>query len=189
MARICVFTGSSSGKDPRFEAGARAFGSLIAARGHGLVYGGGKVGLMGAVAQAALARGGEVTGVIPRFMDVREVAHKGLTSLEWVDSMHARKARMAELSDAFVALPGGWGTLDELFEILTWAQLGLHAKPVALLNLEGFFDPLLSYLEAAKAAGFVREQHHDLLHVASNPEALLHHLENFRPSSLHSKWA
>jgi uncharacterized protein (TIGR00730 family) len=189
MARICVFTGSSSGKDPRFDAGARAFGSLIAARGHGLVYGGGKVGLMGAVAQAALAGGGEVTGVIPRFMDVREVAHKGLTSLEWVDSMHARKARMAELSDAFVALPGGWGTLDELFEILTWAQLGLHAKPVALLNLEAFFDPLLSYLEAAKAAGFVREQHHDLLHVASNPEALLHHLENFRPSSLHSKWA
>lgn len=188
MARICVFTGSSSGCDPRFEEGARAFGALLAGRGHGLVYGGGSVGLMGALAQAVLEAGGHVTGVIPRFMEAREVAHRDLSALEWVDSMHARKARMAELSDAFVALPGGWGTLDELFEILTWAQLGLHEKPVAMLNLEGFFDPLLTFLRGAQEAGFVREGHHMLLHVTSDPQALFEHLENFRPSPLHSKW-
>jgi uncharacterized protein (TIGR00730 family) len=188
MARICVFTGSSAGHDPGFQAGARAFGALLAERGHGLVYGGGRVGLMGTVAQAVVDGGGEVIGVIPRFMEAREVAHHGLAALEWVDSMHARKARMAELSDAFVALPGGWGTLDELFEILTWAQLGLHQKPVALLNLAGFFDPLLQYLDSARAAGFVREAHHGLLHVAAAPGALLDHLGNFRPTPPHSKW-
>ena len=189
MACICVFTGSSSGRDPCFAEGTRAFGAALAARGHGLVYGGGRVGLMGILAESVLAGGGEVTGVIPRFMEVREVAHVGLSRLEWVDSMHERKARMAELADAFVALPGGWGTLDELFEILTWAQLGLHGKPVALLNLGGFFDPLLEYLRRAVDAGFVREPHHALLHVAQEPANLLDHLENFRPSSLHSKWA
>ena len=189
MAQICVFTGSSGGRDPRFEAGARAFGAGLAARGHGLVYGGGKVGLMGAVAEAVLAGGGPVLGVIPRFMEVREVAHTGLSRLEWVDSMHARKARMAERADAFVALPGGWGTLDELFEILTWAQLGLHRKPVALLNLEGFFDPLLKFMGQAVAAGFVREAHHGLLHVDREPLSLLAHLETVRPSEPPSKWA
>ncbi len=188
MAQICVFTGSSSGRDPSFEAGARDFGGRLAARGHGLVYGGGRVGLMGILAQAVLAGGGEATGVIPRFMEVKEVAHTGLTRLEWVDSMHARKARMAELADAFVALPGGWGTLDELFEILTWAQLGLHQKPVALLNLGGFFDPLLEFLRAAVDAGFVRAAHHAFLHVEEDPESLLIKLTNFQPSSLHSKW-
>lgn len=189
MARICVFTGSSEGRDPRFAAGARAFGAALAAGGHGLVYGGGRVGLMGLVAQAALDGGAEVLGVIPRFMEAREVAHLGLTKLEWVDSMHARKARMAELADGFVALPGGWGTLDELFEILTWAQLGLHAKPVVLLNLEGFFDPLLAHLRTTAEAGFVRDTHHALLQVAGDPAGALKFLENFRPSPLHSKWA
>lgn len=189
MARICVFTGSSTGRDPCFEAGTRAFGALLAARGHSLVYGGGRGGLMGTLAQTVLEGGGEVTGVIPRFMEAREVAHTGLSALEWVDSMHARKARMAELSDAFVALPGGWGTLDELFEILTWAQLGLHAKPVAILNLAGFFDPLLEYLRTAMEAGFVRETHHSRLHVTGDPESLLDHLENVRPSPPPSKWA
>ena len=188
MARICVFTGSSPGLDPRFAEGARAFGELMAARGHGLVYGGGRVGLMGIVAEAVLAGGGEVMGVIPRFMEGKELANPGLSALEWVDSMHARKARMAELADAFVALPGGWGTLDELFEILTWAQLGLHAKPVALLNLAGFYDALLAHLEATRTAGFVREPQGGLLQVSADPEALLEHLENFRPSPLHSKW-
>lgn len=189
MAQICVFTGSSAGRDPRFEAGVRAFGAALAARGHGLVYGGGRVGLMGALAESVLAAGGEVTGVIPLFMEAKEVAHTGLTRLEWVDSMHVRKARMAELADAFVALPGGWGTLDELFEILTWAQLGLHGKPVAVLNLEGFFDPLLEYLRKAVAAGFVREPHHALLHVALNPATLWPHLEDARSSAPPSKWA
>jgi len=188
MARICVFTGSSSGLDPGFTEGAKAFGARLVARGHGLVYGGGRVGLMGTVAQAVLDGGGEAIGVIPRFMGAREVAHEGLSTLEWVDSMHARKARMAELADAFVALPGGWGTLDELFEILTWAQLGLHGKPVAMLNLGGFFDPLLAYLRSAQAAGFVKEGHHALLQVDADPEALLARLENFHPSPLHAKW-
>jgi uncharacterized protein (TIGR00730 family) len=188
MARICVFTGSSPGRDPRLEEGGRDFGARLAARGYGLVYGGGRAGLMGVLAQAVLDGGGDVVGVIPRFMEAREVAHRGLAVLEWVDSMHARKARMAELADAFVALPGGWGTLDELFEILTWAQLGLHAKPVAMLNLAGFFDPLLAFLDSARDAGFVREGHHALLQVTSDPAALLDHLENFRPSPLHSKW-
>ena len=189
MAQICVFTGSSPGRDPRFQAGTRAFGAFLAARGHGLVYGGGRVGLMGVLAEAVLLGGGEVTGVIPRFMEVKEVAHTGLTRLEWVQSMHARKARMAELADAFVALPGGWGTLDELFEILTWAQLGLHAKPVAILNLEGFFDPLLEYLQKAVAAGFVREPHHALLRVAGDPEELWPHIEGNPLSTPPSKWA
>jgi uncharacterized protein (TIGR00730 family) len=189
MARICVFTGSSSGRDSCFEVGARAFGAVLAARGHSLIYGGGRVGLMGVVAEAVLAGGGEVTGVIPRFMESREVAHTGLTGLEWVDSMHARKARMAELSDAFVALPGGWGTLDELFEILTWAQLGLHHKPVALLNLEGFFNPLLGFLRSAQEAGFVKAPHHALLHVSEEPGVLLDHLENVQPTPPPSKWA
>ncbi len=189
MAQICVFTGSSLGRDPVFEAEARAFGTGLAARGHGLVYGGGRAGLMGVLAQAVLDGGGEVTGVIPRFMEGRELAHASLSRLEWVDSMHARKARMAELADAFVALPGGWGTLDELFEILTWAQLGLHRKPVALLNAAGFFDPLLAHLRGAVSAGFVRDPHHGLLHVAEEPLALLAHLERVRPSEPPSKWA
>ncbi|MBI4912640.1 MAG: TIGR00730 family Rossman fold protein [Acidobacteria bacterium] len=189
MPRICVFCGSSSGSDPRFSEAAEAFGRLLARRGLGLVYGGGRVGLMGTLAQAALDQGGEVLGVIPRFMESREVAHPGLTHLEWVDSMHARKARMGTLADAFVALPGGWGTLDELFEVLTWAQLGLHAKPVALLNLAGFWDPLLAGLGHLVAAGFVRPAHRDLLRVHADPEALLDDLQNFRPSPLHSKWA
>lgn len=188
MARICVFTGSSLGSDPAFAAGAKALGAELALRGHGLVYGGGRVGLMGVLAQAVLEGGGEVIGVIPRFMESKEVAHTGVTRLEWVESMHARKARMAELADAFVALPGGWGTLDELFEILTWAQLGLHAKPVALLNLCGFFDPLLAHLGAAVEAGFVRPSHHGLLQVAADPVALLAGLENLQPSPTHSKW-
>lgn len=188
MAMICVFCGSSSGSDPRFSEGARAFGSLLAARGHGLVYGGGRHGLMGAVAEGALAGGAEVVGVIPDFMGERELAHPGLSRLEWVDSMHARKARMGELSDAIVALPGGWGTLDELFEALTWAQLGLHAKPIGLLNLLGFFDPLLEAVHSAVAAGFVKAGHSGLLRAHREPEALLADLENFHPSSLHSKW-
>lgn len=189
MARICVFTGSASGHDPRFAQGARDFGAALARRGHGLVYGGGRVGLMGLVASAVLEGGGEVLGVIPRFMEAREVAHPGLTRLEWVDSMHARKARMAELADGFVALPGGWGTLDELFEILTWAQLGLHRKPVALLNLAGFYDPLLAHLAGASAAGFVRAGHGDLLRVAAEPEALWPHLEGGPGAEPLPKWA
>src|SRR4051812_49148308 len=145
--RVCVFCGSNPGARPEYAAAARAVGRALAERGRGLVYGGGNVGLMGVCADAALAAGGEVIGVIPDALQTAEVAHGGLTRLHVVRTMHERKALMADLSDAFAALPGGFGTLDELFEILTWAQLGIHAKPVAILNVAGFFDPLLAMLD------------------------------------------
>src|SRR5262245_12742237 len=142
MRRVCVFCGSSAGNRPEYADAARHLGAALARRGLGLVYGGGHVGLMGVVADAVLRAGGEVIGVIPQALVERELAQAGLTRLEVVDTMHQRKARMADLADAFVALPGGFGTCDELFEILTWSQLGLHARPVGLLNVAGFFDPL-----------------------------------------------
>jgi uncharacterized protein (TIGR00730 family) len=154
----------------------------MAARGLGLVYGGGHVGLMGVLADAVLAGGGEVQGVIPRDMVDRELAHAGLTRLHVVETMHQRKALMADLSDAFAALPGGFGTADELFEILTWAQLGLHAKPVGLLNVGGFFDPLLAWADRCVAEGFLRAEHRALLCLAADEEALLARLRD-GPSS------
>src|ERR1043165_174167 len=143
--RVCVFCGSSPGARPEYRQAAEAMGRLLASRRIGLVYGGGNVGLMGLLADAALSAGGEVIGVIPRHLDAREVAHRGLPDLRVVASMHERKALMADLSDAFIALPGGLGTLEEMFEILTWAQLGLHRKPCGLLNVLGYFDRLLSF--------------------------------------------
>lgn len=176
MKRICLFCGSS----PRVGAGylrlAAAFGSALASRGIELVYGGGRIGLMGAAADAALAGGGRVIGVIPRSLADLEVAHAGLTDLQLVDTMHERKARMADLSDAFVALPGGLGTLDEWFEIWTWAQLGFHSKPIGLLNLEGFFDPLLAFLDHLVAEGFVRPEHRAMAVVEREVEALIDRL-------------
>ena len=188
MERICVYCGSSMGDRPGYAALARQVGELIAHRGLGLVYGGGRVGLMGVVADAALEAGGEVVGVIPQRLIDAEVAHTGLTRLDVVDSMHERKARMAELSDAFIALPGGFGTLDELFEILTWAQLGLHGKPSGLLDAEGYFAPLVAWADAAVDAGFVRPAHRRLLMVDTDPEALLARLAAHEPVAL-SKWA
>jgi uncharacterized protein (TIGR00730 family) len=155
---------------------ARAVAECLARRHIRLVYGGGKVGLMGQMADAALAAGGKVVGVIPGRLAEREVAHPGLDKLHVVDSMHARKALMADLSDAFVALPGGFGTLDEFFEIVTWAQLGFHSKPVGLLNVEGFFDPVLSFVDHAIQEGFVRAEHRELILVASSTEELLDRL-------------
>jgi uncharacterized protein (TIGR00730 family) len=184
MNRICVFCGSSPGHDPRYLEAARATGRLLAARGLGLVYGGGSAGLMGAVADAALAAGGEVIGVIPQVLQIRELAHRSLTTLHVVGSMHERKALMAELSDGFVALPGGMGTLEELSEVLTWAQLGLHARPVGLLDVAGYYRPLVQFFDQAVSAGFLRPVHRRLLLVGEEPGALLDQLAAWRGPAL-----
>ncbi len=176
MKSICLFCGSS----PRVKNGylglARNFGTTVAARGLDLVYGGGRTGLMGAAADAALAAGGRVIGVIPRSLAEMEVAHAGLTELRLVDSMHERKAMMADLSDGFAALPGGLGTLDEWFEIWTWAQLGFHDKPIGLLNFEGFFDPLLKFLDHLVTEGFVRPEHRAMAVVEREVRTLIDRL-------------
>jgi hypothetical protein len=188
MRHVCLFCGSSSGARPEYAEAARRFGAALAGRGLGLVYGGGHVGLMGVLADAVLAAGGEVVGVIPQAMVDRELAHGRLTELLVVDTMHQRKALMADRADAFAALPGGFGTADELFEILTWAQLGLHAKPVGLLNVAGFFGPLLEWVALAVREGFLRREHRDLLAVADAPEALLELLRRPRRGALPPKW-
>jgi hypothetical protein len=185
---FAVFTGSALGADPRFQEAAAALGRALAGRGHTLVYGGAQVGLMGILAEAALAGGGRVIGVIPRFMTAREVAHTGLTELHWVDSMHERKALMADLSEGFIMLPGGFGTLDETFEALTWAQLGLHAKPVALLNTAGYYDALLAFVARAEAEGFVRPPHHGMLRAHDDAAALVQDLESWGAPAAASKW-
>jgi uncharacterized protein (TIGR00730 family) len=176
MRRVCVFCGSSSGARPAYAEAAEWMGRTLAGRGIGLVYGGGCVGLMGTVADAALAAGGEVIGVIPEALVAKEVAHTGLTELRVVRSMHERKALMAELSGAFVALPGGYGTLEEFCEVLTWAQLGLHARPCGLLNVAGYYDPLLALLDHAVAERFVRPAHRALVIEEQDPETLLDRL-------------
>jgi uncharacterized protein (TIGR00730 family) len=163
MPRLCVFCGSNAGSAPGFAAAATQLGTALAGRDIGLVYGGGDVGLMGTVADAVLAAGGEVIGVIPEFLKRAEVAHRGLTELHVVGSMHARKRLMAELAEGFIALPGGFGTLDELAEALTWTQLGLQAKPVVLLDVDGFWAPLVRFVDAAVDHGFVRPAHRMLL--------------------------
>ncbi len=173
MRYLCVFCGSRPGARASYRQAAERLGSLLGQRGLGLVYGGGHVGLMGAVADAALAAGAPVIGVIPGTLVERELAHTGLTSLEVVDSMHARKARMAELSEAFLALPGGWGTCEELFEVLTWNQLGLHSKPCGVLEVGGFFAPLLRFLEHAREEGFVTPGQHARLHCGDDAAQLL----------------
>lgn len=185
--RICVFCGSSPGLDPAHLAAAREAGRALARRGLGLVYGGGSVGLMGAVADGALAEGGEVVGVIPRALQLRELAHAGLTSLHVVSSMHERKARMAELAHAFVALPGGMGTLEEFAEILTWAQLGLHAKPCGLLDVAGYYRPLIQFLDRAVEQGFVRPEHRELVLVDDRFEALLDRFDSWKPPAI-ERW-
>jgi len=177
LQRICVFCGSQQGARPAYAEAARALGGLLAARGIGVVYGGGRVGLMGALAEGALAANGEVIGVIPRGLMEREVAHRGLTRLEAVASMHHRKARMAALADAFIALPGGFGTLEELFEALTWCQLGIHAKPIGLLDVEEYFAGLRLQLERSVADGLLRPLHAGLLLVEEDAGVLLQRLE------------
>ncbi|MFO1462601.1 MAG: TIGR00730 family Rossman fold protein [bacterium] len=187
MRSICVFCGSSEGKDPAYREAAEALGRLLAAQGLQLVYGGARVGLMGRIADAVLQEGGRVAGVIPAALFPKEIPHPNLTQLHVVESMHERKRLMYELSDGFIALPGGLGTLDELFEILTWGQLGLHAKPCALLNVAGYFDPVLKFLDEAVARGFLKPKHRRLLLDCGDPAALLAALQAFQPPSA-EKW-
>jgi hypothetical protein len=181
LRRICVFCGARAGRDPRYAQVAALVGGSLAQRGIELVYGGGAVGLMGAVADGALAAGGRVTGVIPAGLVERELAHKGVTELRIVTTLHERKAVMADLSDAFLALPGGLGTLEELAEVLSWAQLELHAKPVGALNVGGFFGPLVAYLDHAEREGFVAPGHRDLLLVDDDLDRLLERFAAWRP--------
>lgn len=171
--RIAVFAGSASGEGPRFRAAADALGRELARAGVGVVFGGGHVGLMGALADGALAEGGEVIGVMPRSLVEREVAHLGLTRLQVTETMHERKAAMAELADAFVALPGGAGTLEELFEVWTWQHLAIHAKPVALLDVDGFWEPMTAALDAMVASGFVKARYRESLLVVHDTAELL----------------
>ncbi len=183
--RICVYTGSRHGSRPEYEAAARSFGTLLAERGIGLVYGGGHLGLMGVVADAALAAGGEVIGVIPQKLVEWEVAHPGLTQLHVVHSMHERKQMMADLSDAFVALPGGIGTMEELFEVWAWLHLGYHQKPCALLNVAGFYDPLITFLDGMVDEGFLKSGTRAMLLTGDDGERLLEQLGAFRaPATL-----
>jgi len=176
---VCVFCGASIGANPAYREAAVALGQAIARRGLTLVYGGGAVGLMGIVADAAMAAGGEVVGIIPQSLLDAEVGHKGLSRLEVVDGIHARKARMAELSDAFIALPGGLGTLEELFEVWTWGQLGYHAKPLGLLDVNGFYEKLGGFLDHIVEEGFVRPQHRAMLLLGQQADALLDGMSEF----------
>jgi len=179
IRRLAVFCGSNPGARPEYVEGARALGRLLCQRRVGVVYGGSSVGLMAALAETVLEEGGDIIGVIPKMLVEREVAHRALSDLRIVDSMHERKALMAELSDGFVALPGGIGTLEEFFEIWTWAQLGVHDKPCGLLNIAGYFDPLLEFLDRAVAEKFVRDVHRSMVIVESEPEALLRRFESY----------
>jgi uncharacterized protein (TIGR00730 family) len=187
MRSVCVFCGSSPGRAPEYVSAARAVGTLLGERRTRLVYGGGRVGLMGELADAALGAGGEVVGVIPEALRAREVAHEGLQDLRIVASMHDRKALMAQLSDAFVALPGGAGTLEEFFEVWTWAQLGIHRKPCAVLNVAGYFDGLLAFLDHAVAERLIRHEHRAMVLVDDDPVRLLGRLETYEPPAV-PKW-
>jgi hypothetical protein len=180
MQRVLVFCGSSLGGRPAYAAAAQQLGRLLAQRGHGVVYGGASIGLMGALADAALAAGGEVIGVIPERLFAAEVPHAGLTERHVVETMHERKALMAELSDAVIALPGGNGTLDELFEMITWAQLRLHRKPIGLLDVEGYWQPLVALMDHMVTERFVRPEYRDALLVESEPQTLLDRLATAR---------
>jgi uncharacterized protein (TIGR00730 family) len=192
MKRICIFCGSNAGHDPRYRAAAENVGRVLAGRGIELVYGGGNIGLMGAVADACLAAGGTAIGVIPEALmgkevEGRSVDHQALTRLEVVDSMHTRKARMAELSDGFIALPGGFGTFEEFCEILTWGQLGFHSKPIGLLNVNGFYDPLLALFARAVDDGFLRVQNQAMALTETTIEPLLDRMHEWTPL-LVNKW-
>jgi uncharacterized protein (TIGR00730 family) len=186
VRRLCVFCGSNIGRRPGYAGATQALGSILVERGIGLVYGGGSVGLMGLLADTVLAHGGEVVGVIPWSLVRREVGRRGLSDLIVVDTMHERKARMAELADAFLALPGGIGTLEEFFEIWSWAQLGIHSKACGLLNTEGYFDPLLQLFEHMVDEQFVSPQYRALIAVESEPRALLDLLLQHKPGPTHA---
>jgi uncharacterized protein (TIGR00730 family) len=187
IARLCVFCGSSRGSRPEYLEAAGDFGRMLAGEGIALVYGGGSVGLMGVLADAMLAAGGHVIGVIPHSLQLKEVGHRNLTELHVVDTMHERKAQMADLADAFVALPGGLGTFEEIFEIITWAILGIHAKPCGFLNVEGYYDELIRFLDSSHAAGFIRSQHRHMIHVENDSRRLLSLFRGYEPPAI-EKW-
>ncbi len=180
MKSICVYCGSNAGKDPAFIAAADRLGEVLALRGIGMVYGGGQVGLMGRIADATLAAGGRVVGVIPEFLALKEIAHMGLSELHVVRSMHARKAKMVKLSQAFIAMPGGIGTMEEMFEVWTWAQLGQHRHPVGLLNVNGYYDELVAFLDKMTDQGFLSPEHRGALIVSDRVTSLLDAFERYR---------
>jgi uncharacterized protein (TIGR00730 family) len=188
LRTVCVYSGSSDKIGPGYLRSAQAMGVALAERGLNVVFGGSRTGLMGALADAALAGGAHVIGVLPREFNTRALAHAGLSELRLVDTMHERKALMASLADAFIALPGGFGTLEELFEILTWAQLGHHRHPVGLLNVAGYYDLLLAMVERAAAEGFVYEEHRELLLTSADPATLIDRLENYEPPAGLERW-
>ncbi|CAA9494530.1 MAG: Lysine decarboxylase family [uncultured Rubrobacteraceae bacterium] len=188
MERVCVFCGSSEGSRPGYVEAAWRMGEELARRGLGLVYGGGKAGLMGAVADAALEAGGKVVGVIPDALVSREIGHEDLTELHVVGSMHERKKMMADLSDGFVALPGGYGTLEEFFEVLSWSQLSIHEKPCALLNVSGYWEPLIALFDRTITEGFVRPDHRSLVMTGEDPGELLDRMKLYTPPS-RKRWA
>ncbi len=187
MKYLCVYCGSRRGHKPAYAAAAHALAALLLERGIGLVYGGASVGIMGLLADAMLAGGGRVIGVIPEALSAREIAHQGLTELHVTRSMHERKLRMAELADGFIALPGGIGTLEELFESWTWAQLGLHAKPCGLLNVAGYYDGLAAFLDHTVQEGFLRPQYRGMLCVEASPQRLLARMEDYVPPKV-ERW-
>jgi uncharacterized protein (TIGR00730 family) len=184
---VCVYCASSPGADPAFGASVASFGRLLARKKIRIIYGGGRVGLMGVLADSALAEGGEVCGVITRALEDKEVAHNGLSKLDVVDTMHERKAAMADAADAFVMLPGGFGTFEEFLEVVTWTQLGVHSKACGVLNVGGYFDPLVALFEAAMTQRFVRPEHRDMVLIDSDPFALLDRLAGWRPVTV-DKW-
>lgn len=188
MRTLCVFCGSSPGANPAYTDATEELGALLAAEGIGVVYGGGGVGLMGKLADAVLAAGGEITGVIPRSLVDREIGHRGVADLRVVDSMHERKGLMADLADAFVALPGGVGTLEELIEVFTWSQLGLHRKPCALLDVESYYEGLTAFLDHAVRERFLAQEYRATLIVEREPAALLERLRAFEPGAVAPKW-
>ena len=188
MRRICVFCGSSAGARPAYAEATAEVARLLAGQGKGVVYGGGHVGLMGVLADTAMAAGGEVIGVMPQALVDREIGHTEISELRVVGSMHERKALMADLSDAFIALPGGAGTLEELFEVYTWAQLGLHDKPCGLLDVEDYFSGLVGFLDHAVDERFLREEHRAMLIVEREPRALIERLAEFEPRAVTPKW-
>lgn len=187
MRRICVYCGSRKGERAAYRLATESLGRSLVAQGIELVYGGGSVGMMGVLADEVLAAGGHVIGVIPELLAVKELLHPGVSDMRLVPDMHARKALMADLSDAFIALPGGFGTLEELFETITWAQLGIHAKPIGILNVAGYFDGLLSFLDRSFDDGFIRDKYRELYHVADTPDELLDRLRSHHPPAV-ERW-
>ncbi|RMG16437.1 MAG: TIGR00730 family Rossman fold protein [Bacteroidetes bacterium] len=187
MKTICIFCGSNAGQKPAYSRMAQSMGQLLASKQIGLVYGGGKVGLMGILADAMLAAGGQVTGVIPDFLMAKEVGHTGISHMHVVQSMHQRKQLMADLSDAFIAMPGGIGTMEELFEVFTWGQLGLHPKPLGLLNVAGYYDALTNFLDHMVDEGFLKAKNKNMLYIHQQPQALLEMMQAYQPPKV-EKW-